>query len=149
MTSVALALFLTLLQADTGRPPRPEMDVITYSSRPYAEVVEAVKKAAVEKGFSIVFELDLQQRIKAKGFEAPPTMVIGVCGAGYAAKALANDPRVAANLPCRIAIMDLGEKRQVSTQNTQLLASMYEGEEMATVGKSVDKILRAILEATE
>ncbi len=102
---------------------------------------------------SIVFEIDLQQRLADKQLVVEPTVILGVCSAGHAYKALADDLRIASMLPCRIAVTERTDSKGkksvvVHSMNAALLGAMFEGENIKTVATEVDAAMKKIVEQT-
>lgn len=131
-----------MTESTTFRP-----DLVADSRFPFGETLERLRDAIAAQSFTIVFELDLQQRITKNGFEANPAVVLGVCNARHASIALQNDPSIIANLPCRIGVTDLGDRVLVATQNAAMLGQFYQGPDMAGIAEEVGCALSAILSA--
>jgi uncharacterized protein (DUF302 family) len=102
---------------------------------------------------SIVFEIDLQQKLADKQLSVEPTVILGLCSAGHAFKALADDIRITSMLPCRIAVTERtdakGKKSVViHSMNASLLGAMFEGEQIKTVAEEVDTAMKRIVDQT-
>ena len=140
--------------AVTGSAPlaqRPER--LTESPYSFRETVDRLKAAVPANKMSIVFEIDLQQRLSEKQLSVEPTIILGLCSAGHAYKALADDIRITSMLPCRIAVTErtdgTGKKSViVHSMNASLLGAMFEGENIKTVAEEVDAAMKKIVEQT-
>ena len=122
------------------------MEIIVESSHDFATTVAKLKVAIVEVGFSLQFELDIQQRVGEKGFELPPTYSAGVCNAKFAYQALAGDVRILPNLPCRIGVYEREGKVFLSTLDVKQIGSMYDGEQLPSLVVGVDQAISKMLE---
>lgn len=141
-----VAAFLVPQSANASTEmPRPE--IFAESRFGFEETVAEVKKAVEAEGMTVVFELDIQKRVAAKGLSQPPTLVLGVCSAKHADAALQNDPTIAPNLPCRISIREQGDKVMVGTQNAELMGAKYSGPTMKQVAGEIHVHLTNVLRA--
>lgn len=128
----------------------PRMEIERGSSSGFAKTVEQLKAAVKAHNFSVLFEIDLQAKLKEKGIDMEPTLILGVCSGKYSALALNDDVRIAPMLPCRISVVERGGKVTVATLDAKMMAKMYSGPNMEKVGSEVDTALRAMLaEATQ
>lgn len=74
-------------------------------TRPYEEVVEAVRAALAEQGFGILTEIDLKATLKAKlDVDVAPQVILGACRPALAHEALSSEPSIAAVLPCNVVV---------------------------------------------
>jgi uncharacterized protein (DUF302 family) len=88
---------------------------------------EAETKAIValkEKGFGLISEIDMRQRLNEKlGVEIQKYKILGMCNPGFAYKALQAEEKIGTMLPCNVLVIDKGNgKTEVSAVNP--LASM-------------------------
>lgn len=125
-------------------PDRIEM--VVESTHDFATTVARLKESIPSLGFSLQFELDIQQRVGEKGFDLPPTYLAGVCNAKFAYQALSDDVRILPNLPCRIAVYERNRKVFLSTLDVKQVAAMYEGDSLAALSKEVDIAISKMLE---
>ncbi len=131
--------------------PRPER--LTESPYSFVVTVQRLKEAVPANKMSIVFEIDLQQRLADKQLSVEPTIILGLCSASHAYKALADDLRIASMLPCRIAVTERTDSKGkksvvVHSMNASLLGAMFEGENIKAVAQEVDAAMKKIVEQT-
>lgn len=144
MTLIVAAYAGAAFQSATTQSTKPRPEITVESKLSYNETIEAVKAAAVELKFSVVFEVDVTKRLKDKGFEQPPTMILGVCSAKYAYEALQQDSRVVVMLPCRIAVFEKGGKVFASTADVRQVAKDYNG--LEKLSNEVHAVLMKVLD---
>ncbi len=106
-------------------PITPNCEIFADSRYDFAETIERIKAAAADVNFSIVFELDVEQRAQGKGLSTPPLMIMGVCSVSHAVKMLDACPDVAALLPCRMFVQQRPQGVVVGTQNVAAIAAHY------------------------
>lgn len=143
-----------LPQVEAGNVPlaqRPER--LTESPHSFAITLQRLKEAVPANKMSIVFEIDLQQRLADKQLAVEPTIILGLCSASHASKALADDLRIVSMLPCRIAVTERTDAKGnksvvVHSMNAALLGAMFEGENIKSVASEVDSAMKKIVEQT-
>lgn len=82
----------------------------TRLDRPYADAVEATRRALADQGFGILTEIDLAATMKAKlGVDLPPQVILGACRPPLAYEAMQVDPSIAAVLPCNVVVRALDD----------------------------------------
>lgn len=80
-------------------------------ARPYAEVLDAARRALADQGFGILSEIDLAATLKAKlDVDLPPQVILGACRPPLAYQALQTDPSIAAVLPCNVVVRAVGDR---------------------------------------
>ena len=85
-----------------------------------SRIVTALK----EKGFGLITEIDMKQKLNEKlGVEIRPYKILGMCNPGFAYKALQAEEKIGTMLPCNVLVIDKGNgTTEVSAVNP--LASM-------------------------
>lgn len=77
---------------------------------PYAEGVEATRKALGDQGFGILTEIDLKAALKEKlDVDIEPQVILGACRPPLAYEAIQIDPSIAAVLPCNVVVRAVNE----------------------------------------
>ena len=123
----------------------PSFEIFADSRYDFAETIERIRAAAADVNFSIVFELDVEQRAQGKGLSTPPLMIMGVCSVSHAVHMLEAFPDVAALLPCRIFVQQRPHGVVVGTQNVSAMAAHYGFVGAEEVVADVSAALAAIL----
>lgn len=124
---------------------RLDFETVTPSQNDFATTVARLKDAVAQESFSVLFELDLQAIAAKKELVLGPTVVLGICKAPLAVAALHQDPRILAQLPCRVGVSEHDGQVTLTVMNPKLLADLYEGETLSEIAKEVDDSLQAIL----
>lgn len=87
-----------------------------HSARPADELDSRLREAAQRHKFGVLHVHDLTATLKGKGIDLGyECRVYDVCNPQAASEALRNDPRIAAVLPCRIAVTSDKSGTTVST----------------------------------
>lgn len=89
-----------------------------------AEAESRIVTALKEKGFGLITEIDMKQKLNEKlGVEIRPYKILGMCNPGFAFKALQAEEKIGTMLPCNVLVIDKGDgTTEVSAVNP--LASM-------------------------
>ncbi len=109
-----------------------------HSSKPLAELDQAIRDAAQRHKFGVLNVLDLKQTLSNKGIElGRECRVYDVCNPQAASKALGHDMSISVMLPCRISIYAEGDHL--------VLATASPGDLMRATGlKGVEKLAAEI-----
>ena len=109
----------------------------------YHKVVEALK---AEK-FGVITEVDMAKTLKSKiDVDIEPYMILGVCHAGSAYKALQAEPNSGVFLPCKVILKQLKEGTiEVVAANPEMMMKMLGNEKLdETAGEVADKLSKVI-----
>ena len=113
----------------------------------FAEAESKALSALKEKGFGMITEIDMQQKLNEKlGVEFQKYKILGMCNPGFAYKALQAEEKIGAMLPCNVLVIDKGNgKTEISAVNP--LASMMSVQNPALneLAKEVTSILQEII----
>ena len=117
--------------------------------RPYAEVMEAVKKAAQEQGFRVSNVHDIAASLRKDGLDRSPVASVEVCNSKLAHQVLQADPRMASLMPCRIAVYQTGQNSTaVSMVLPSKLMTMFPPKpQVQEAATQVDNAMKAIVDA--
>jgi len=113
----------------------------------FEEAESKALSALKEKGFGLISEIDMRQKLNEKlGVEIQKYKILGMCNPGFAYKALQAEEKIGTMLPCNVIVIDKGNsKTEVSAVNP--LASMMAVQNPALGGLAaeVTKILEDII----
>ena len=76
----------------------------------FDEAVELVTEALKEKGFGILSEIDISEKMREKmDIEFRKYKILGACNPPFAFKALQHEDKVGTLLPCNVILQEAGE----------------------------------------
>lgn len=76
----------------------------------FDEAVELVTEALKEKGFGILSEIDISEKMREKmDVEFRKYKILGACNPPFAFKALQHEDKVGTLLPCNVILQEVGE----------------------------------------
>ncbi|WP_457555510.1 DUF302 domain-containing protein [Candidatus Pyrohabitans sp.] len=106
----------------------------------FEEVVERVKKLAMEEGFGILAVHDFQKSFASRGIEFVPFTMVEICKPEIAAEVLKKDINLGLFMPCRINIYEKGREVVVSGIAADMLAGFTDSD----LGEIPDRVAGAI-----
>jgi uncharacterized protein (DUF302 family) len=76
----------------------------------FDEAVELVTEALKEKGFGILSEIDISEKMREKmDIEFRKYKILGACNPPFAFKALQHEDKVGTLLPCNVILQEVGD----------------------------------------
>lgn len=132
----------------SGRGDAPEMaPVLVYeSSYDLQETIDNVKRAAVGRNFRIIREQFLDQGLVAEGEEDTRRVMVYFCNFKFLDDVLKIDPRVGLFLPCRVTVVQQGERVLVMTINPKRLSYLFNNRELDAACDEMTELYESILE---
>jgi uncharacterized protein (DUF302 family) len=113
----------------------------------FEEAESMAISAFKEKGFGMISEIDMRQKLNEKlGVEIQKYKILGMCNPGFAYKALQSEEKIGTMLPCNVLVIDKGNgKTEISAVNP--LASMIAipNPELKILATEVTGILEGII----
>ncbi|MDD4555439.1 MAG: DUF302 domain-containing protein [Bacteroidales bacterium] len=74
-----------------------------------AEAESRILSTLKEKGFGLITEIDMKQKLHEKlGVDLMPYKILGMCNPGFAYKAIQAEEKIGTMLPCNILVIDKG-----------------------------------------
>ena len=113
------------------------------------EEAEAVALSLLkEKGFGMITEIDMQQKLKEKlGVEFRRYKILGMCNPTFAYKALQAEEKIGSMLPCNVLVIDKGSgKTEVAAVNPIASMMAVGNPELEGLAMEVTEILRGIID---
>jgi len=117
------------------------------TTKPFAEVVEAVEKKTVEMGFRVLHTHDIAATLAEKGFPREPLKLVEICNAKYANQVLEKDVKISLMLPCPISVYVQSGKTHISTLLPTSIAHFFPNAGIEGVAAEVEKAVLKIVEA--
>ena len=116
------------------------------SRRSVDDVGAALPAAAARHGFGILGSQDLRGNLTAKGLDYPRACrVFDVCHPAQAKRALESDVRIAAMLPCRIAVYEEGAGTRLAALSPVSLAGLFDSPGLWDLAAQVDPAILSIM----
>jgi uncharacterized protein (DUF302 family) len=117
------------------------------STRPLPAVRTALEAACASRGFGVLGVHDLGAKLAEKGFPLGESCVLyEICSPPVAKRAIEADARLAAVLPCRVALTtEKGGRVRLSTIRPTVLVKLFDGPEVDALAREVQLALGEIL----
>ncbi len=110
--------------------------------------VEKVTGALSAKGFGIVSEVDLHEKIKGKlGIDFKRYRILGACNPAYSYRALQAEDKIGVMLPCNVLVIEQGENSiEVAAVNPADAMLAVRNETVSQIAAEVGEKLQEALE---
>ena len=146
-----VVLTMALSGSAAERHNQGKNDYTRTVSRPYEQVLTAVKAAAQKQGFRVSNVHDIAASLRKDGINREPYATVEVCNSKIAAEVLNAQPLLGSVMPCRIAVFQKGNETTVSMIRPSRLMTLFPGSsEVKKEARQVEKSMEAIVdEATQ
>jgi uncharacterized protein (DUF302 family) len=117
-------------------------------NKPYDQVLQITRDQLAKHQFGVPTEMDTYAILKAKlGKETDRRVILGACLPGAAYEALAQEPEIAALLPCNVVVREMegGESSEVMAVSPAAMFSLTSMNDPAMY-KPVEEKLLAVLD---
>jgi uncharacterized protein (DUF302 family) len=113
----------------------------------FEEAESKALSALKEKGFGMISEIDMRQKLKEKlGVEIQQYKILGMCNPGFAYKALQAEEKIGTMLPCNVLVIDKGNgKTEVSSVNPLASMMAIQNPALGELATEVTGILQGII----
>ena len=115
----------------------------------FETTVQNVTEKLKEKGFGVLTEIDVQATLKKKiDVDFYKYKILGACNPHFAHKALLEEDKVGAMLPCNVVVQQKSDDTQVEVSAVDPMASMQaiENQNLASVASEVQSLLKSVIE---
>jgi len=112
--------------------------------------IEKMASALVREGFSIVSDIDVSRRLKAKaGVELPRYRILAACHPSIASRAMLVEPEVGAIFPCSLVFREEspGGPTRLDFADPRALLGLGLNEDLRTIGEDLRTRMEAALNA--
>ena len=112
------------------------------------EEAEARALAALkEKGFGMITEIDMKQKLNEKlGVEIKKYKILGMCNPGFAYKALQAEEKIGSMLPCNVLIIDREDgTTEVAAVNPLASMMAIQNPSLGELATEVTAILQSVV----
>lgn len=116
-------------------------------SKPFDEVLDAVKAAFAAEGFGTLTEIDMQATLKAKVDKVMGRYVIvGACNPQLASRALDVVPQIGVLLPCNVVVRESDGDVIVEAMDPGLMANISGSDGMAPIAAEARQLVSNALD---
>ncbi len=119
------------------------------TARTVADAVAAVTEALARRQFSVLWDLDVNAKLREKGLElGVPYRILEVCSAPRAKQAIETNPHVGYFLPCKVVVYAAEGGTRIGLVRPQALIDLVEDPRLADLAAEVERtLIEAIAEA--
>ncbi len=118
------------------------------STKSLDEIRKTLEEKAKEKGFGVMAVHEVTNILQNKGVPIDYTLIIyEVCLPRAASEVLKKNPYISTALPCRISVIQEGNKYILSTIKPTYMIDLYNEAELKSVAQEVENLIKEIMEA--
>jgi len=119
-------------------------------SKPFDEVLDAVKVAFAAEGFGTLTEIDMQATLKAKvDRDMDRYVIVGACNPQLASRALDVVPEIGVLLPCNVVVRESDGGVMVEAMDPGLMANISGDDRMAPIAADARRLVNDALARLE
>jgi len=124
------------------------MLISVESTKSVEEIRKAIEETAKAKNFGVMAVHEVSKILQNKGVPISyECVIVEVCSPRHASTMLEKNPYISTAMPCRIVIMDQGDKRIISTVAPTAIIDMYNMPEGKEIAEEVEGLVKEIMEA--
>lgn len=113
----------------------------------FKEIIKKVTEVLKQEGFSVLTEIDIQDKLKEKlNVDFRKYTILGACNPPYAYRALQQEDKIGTMLPCNIIVQELN-KNEVEVAAIDPVASMVAVKNLALadVANEINEKLKRVI----
>lgn len=115
---------------------------------PYKEAVEKTRAALMEKGFGVLCEIDIKQKLKEKlGVDFRNYVILGACNPPLAYETLQEEIDIGLLLPCNVIVYEEGGRTVVSAVDAAKMLSVVGNPKLESTANAVNEKLRSVIDS--
>lgn len=123
------------------------MLIIVESTKSLEELKSRLEEIAKAKGFGVMAVHEVSKMLENKGVPISyQCMILEVCSPKHASAVLQKNPYVSTAMPCRIALIDQGDKRIMSTIAHTVIFEMCNMPETREIAQEVERVMKEIMQ---
>lgn len=113
----------------------------------FNEAIAKVTKALNAEGFGLLTDIDIQETMKKKiGAELYKYRILGACNPGIAFRAIQEEDKIGALLPCNIIVQEKNEgKVEVSAIDPLVSMSTVDNPGLKKIAREVSEKLKRVI----
>jgi len=111
------------------------------------EAVQHVTENLAARGFGILTTIDVSATLKKKlDVDFRPYVILGACNPEFAYKALQNEDKIGAMLPCNVILQEIGKDRvEVSAVDPVASMQAVKNPKLAAIATEVRDLLKSVV----
>lgn len=114
---------------------------------PCAEAVARTRAALQQEGFGVLFEIDMQAKLKEKlGVAFPPYVILGACHPLLAYQTLQEEMDIGLLLPCNVIVYEPGGHSVVAAIDAAKLMSVVGNPQLEANAQQINEMLCRVVE---
>ena len=114
---------------------------------PYTEAVARTRQALQQEGFGVLFEIDMQAKLKEKlGVEMQPYVILGACHPPMAWQTLQEEIDIGLLLPCNVIVYEKGGHSVVAAIDASKMMSVVGNPKLEANAQHINEMLRRVVE---
>ncbi|MBL8208167.1 MAG: DUF302 domain-containing protein [Blastocatellia bacterium] len=115
---------------------------------PYDEALTRTRQALQQGGFGVLFEIDMQAKLKEKlGVDLPPYMILGACNPPMAYQTLQEEIDIGLLLPCNVIVYEKGGHSVVAAIDAAKMMSVVGNPKLEANAQQINEMLRRVVES--
>lgn len=112
--------------------------------------IEKVTKELKNVGFGILTEIDLKKTLKNKlDVDFKDYIILGACNPGYVHKAIQEEDKIGAFLPCNVIVQKEGDDVEISIVDPMALMQSVKNPALENFGTEVKGLMEKVIENLE
>ncbi|WP_340694427.1 DUF302 domain-containing protein [Hydrogenobacter thermophilus] len=117
------------------------------STKSVEDLRKGIEETAKAKNFGVMAIHEVTKTLESKGVPINyECVIVEICSPKHASIMLQKNPYVSTAMPCRIAIIDQGHKRIMSTIAPTALLEMFNMPEAKNIAEEVERLMMEIME---
>lgn len=115
----------------------------------FSEALDSLKSSLSENKFGVLWELNFKEKLKEKNLEFENNfMVLEVCNPVQAKEVLSRDIEAGYFLPCKLVVYEKNSSVFIGMLKPTEMIKMLGNEELMTVAKAVEEVLKKAIDSS-
>jgi uncharacterized protein (DUF302 family) len=129
-------------------PNAIEYGYVRTTGLSFEEAVKRTEAALKAEGFGVLYQIDIQAKLKEKlGIDFPRYTILGACNPPLAHQALQEEINLGLLLPCNAVVYDRGGQIHVAVVDAVKMLSVVGNPEMEKLARQVTQSLRCVVDS--
>jgi uncharacterized protein (DUF302 family) len=114
----------------------------------YRQAIERTKEALQQEGFGVLFELNMQEKLREKlGVEFRPYVILGACNPAMAYQTLQAEIDIGLLLPCNVIVYEQDGQSVVAAIDAAKMMTVVGNPQLAATARQVNEKLRRAIDS--